>query len=63
MKFDNLGLALRMALEFYTNVAEGLKLKVRRTFQRLILKFAEFTVEKLVGGRVVGGFWPPRHPE
>ena len=63
MKFDNLGLALRMALEFYTSVAEGLKLKVRRTFQRLILKFAEFTVEKLVGGRVVGGFLPPRHPE
>ena len=46
-----------MALEFYTNVAEGLKLKVRRKFQRLILKFAEFTVEKLVGGEGCGGLF------
>ena len=28
-KFNNLGLALDMALKFYTSVAKGLKLKVR----------------------------------
>ena len=48
-KFDNLGLALGMALKFYVSVAEGLKLKVRR-FWRLIPTFVEFVGENLVGG-------------
>ena len=37
-----------MALKFYTCVAKGLKLKVRK-FHRLIPTFVEVTVEKLVG--------------
>ena len=31
-KFNNLGLALDIALKFYTSVANGLKLKVRKCF-------------------------------
>ena len=38
-----------MILKFYTNVAKGLKLKVRK-FLGLIPKFVEVTGEKLVGG-------------
>ena len=40
-------MTLDMALTFYTSVAKGLKLKVRK-FRRLIPMF-EFTGEKLVG--------------
>ena len=54
-KFDNLGLALGTNLKFYTIVAKGLKLKVRK-FCGLIPTFAEVTEEKLVGG---GRFAPP----
>ena len=43
-----------MALKFYTSVAKGLKLKVRK-FLRLIPTFPEVTEEKLVGG----AFLPP----
>ena len=53
-KFKNLGLALGMT--FYTSVAKGLKLKVRKLWG-LIPTFVEFTGEKLVGG----AFLP--HPE
>ena len=49
MKFNNLGLALGMALTFYTSVTKGLKLKVRK-FQGPVLTFVEVTGEKLVGG-------------
>ena len=42
MKFNNLGLALGMALKFYTSVTKGLKLKVG-TFKELIPTFAEVT--------------------
>ena len=52
-KFNNLGLALGTNLRFYTSVAKGLKLQVRK-FWRLIPTFVEVTGEKLVGGR--GGF-------
>ena len=52
-KFNNLGLTLGTNLRFYTSVAKGLKLQVRK-FWRLILTFVEVTGEKLVGGR--GGF-------
>ena len=46
-----------MGLKFYTSVAKGLKLKVRK-FWGLTSTFAE---EKLVGG---GAFLPsPPHPE
>ena len=38
-----------MVLKFYTSVAKGSKLKVRK-FLRLILKLAEVTGEKLVVG-------------
>ena len=47
LKLNNLGLALGMALEFYTSIANRLKLKVRM-FLRLILMFLEVTEEKLV---------------
>ena len=53
-KFKNFGLVLGMALKFYTSVAKGLKLKVRK-FLRLISMFAEVTREKLVGGCEGGG--------
>ena len=49
----NLGLALGMALKFYTGVGKGLKLKIRKIW-RLIPTFVEVTGEKLVGG-----FLPP----
>ena len=45
--FNNLGLAPGMALKFYTSVAKGLKLKVRK-FLGVIPKFVEVTGEKLV---------------
>ena len=47
-KFDNLGLALGINLKFYTSVAKGLKLKVRKCWG-LIPTFAEDTGKKLVG--------------
>ena len=46
-KFNNLGLALGMALKFYATVAKGLNLKVRK-FWRLIPTFIEVTGKKLV---------------
>ena len=48
-KFNNLGLALGMALKFNTNLAERLKLKVRK-FWELIPIFLEVIREKLVRG-------------
>ena len=48
LKLNNLGLALGMALKFYTNVAIGLQLKVRK-FLGLIPAFVEVTGVKLVG--------------
>ena len=48
MKFNNLGLALGMALKLYTTVAKGLKLKARK-FQGLILTFAKVTDINLLG--------------
>ena len=48
-KFNNLGLALGTNLKFYTSVAKGLKLKVKK-FWGLISTFVEVTGEKLVGG-------------
>ena len=47
-KFNNFGKALGANLKFYTSVAKGLKLKVRK-FWRPNLTFAEVTGEKLVG--------------
>ena len=62
-KFNNLGLTLGMNLTFYSSVAKGLKLKVRK-FWRLIPTFVEVAGEKLLrgwgsGGGVVGTFWTP----
>ena len=48
-KFNNLRLALGMALKFYTSVAKELKLKVKK-FWGLIRTFVEVTWKKLVGG-------------
>ena len=48
-KFNNLELALDMALKFYTSVVKGLKLKIRKVWG-IILTFVGVTVEKLVGG-------------
>ena len=48
-KFNNLGLALGTNLKFYTSVAKGLKLKVRK-FWGPNPTFVEVTGEKLVGG-------------
>ena len=45
-KLNNLGLALSMALKFYTSAAKGLKLKVRK-FCGLILTFVEAREKKL----------------
>ena len=58
-KFNNLGLALGTNLKFYTSVAKGLKLKVRK-FGGLNPTFVEFTGEKLIGG--VGLFAPTPPP-
>ena len=49
-KFNNFGLALGMALKFYTNMEKGLKLKVRKIWG-LIFTFVGVTVEKLGGGQ------------
>ena len=54
-KFNNLGLAPGTNLKFYTSVAIGLKLKVRKSWG-LIPTFVEVAEEKLVGG---GAFCPP----
>ena len=51
--FNNLLLALSIALKFYTNVAKVLKVKVRK-FLKLIPMFVEVTGEKLVRERVGG---------
>ena len=48
-KFNNLGIAPGKNLKFYTSVAKGLKLKVRK-FWRLIPTFVKVTGEKLVEG-------------
>ena len=47
-KFNNLGLAGGMALKFYTSIAKGLKLKVRKLWG-LSLMFVEVTGENLIG--------------
>ena len=47
-KFNNFGLALGMALTFYSSVAKGLKLNVRKLWG-LIHTFVEIKGEKLVG--------------
>ena len=54
-KFDNLGLALGTNLTFYTSVAKGLKLKVRKS-SGPNPTFLEVTGEKLVEE---GLFAPP----
>ena len=51
---NDLGLTLGMGLKFYTDVAEVLKLKVRK-FWGLILRFVEVPEEKLIKGR--GGYY------
>ena len=51
-KFNNLGLTQGIALTFYTSVAKGLKLKVRK-FRRLIRTFAEVTGKNILN-RVKG---------
>ena len=56
IKFNNLGLALCMALKFYTSEAKGLKLKVRM-FWGLIPTIVEVTGEKLVGGLFAPTSW------
>ena len=58
-KFNNLELALGMALKIYKGVAKGLKLKLKK-FSGLIPTLAEVAGEKLVEG----AFCPsPPHPE
>ena len=49
-----MGLALGINLKFYTSVAKGLTLKVRK-FGRIIRMFVEVTGEK----PVAGAFLPP----
>ena len=48
-KFNNLGLAICIALKFSTSVAKGLKLEVRK-FWGLVLTFVEVSGKKLVEG-------------
>ena len=50
-KWNNLGLALGMALKFHTIVAKGFKLQVRKSCM-LIPTFVEVAREKLVGGEL-----------
>ena len=50
LKFNNLGLALGVTLTFYTSVAKGLKLKLRKFFG-LSPTFVEVTGEKLLERR------------
>ena len=57
-KFNNLELARGTNLIFYTSVAKGLKLKVRKLWS-LTPTFVEVTGEKLVEGL----FGTPAHPE
>ena len=57
IKFNNLGPALDKNLKFYTSLAKGLKLKVKK-FWGLVSTFVEVAGEKLVGGEL---FAP--HPE
>ena len=52
-KFDNLGLTQGANMKFYTNVAKGLKLKVRK-FWGLIPTFVEVTGKKLGGEWLFG---------
>ena len=52
-------MALGMTLKFYTSVAKGLKLKVRKICG-LSPTFVEVTGEKLVGGE--GAFCPHPRP-
>ena len=56
-KSNNLGLALGTSLKFYTSVAKGLKVKVRK-FLELVPTFVEVTRENLIGG-----LFAPSHPE
>ena len=50
-KFNNLRLALGMALKFYISLAKVLKLKVRKFFG-LILTFVEVTMETFLTHQV-----------
>ena len=59
LKFHNFGLALGMASKFYTSVAKGLQLKLRK-FLGLIPTFVEVTGETLVGE---GELFAPPDPE
>ena len=56
-KFNNLGPTLGTNLNFYTSVAKGLKLKVRKLLG-LISTFVEVTGEKLVGAGAAGYLSP-----
>ena len=47
-KFNNLGVALDLALKFYISLAKGLRIKLK-TFSLLIPTFLEVSVDKLVG--------------
>ena len=47
LKFNNLGLALGVAMKFYTSLEKGLKLKVRK-FRGLSPTLVEVTKEKLI---------------
>ena len=50
-----------MALKFYTSVAKGLKLEVKKFFSELICTLLEITGEKQVGKGGGGLFAPPVH--
>ena len=50
-----MGLTLGVTLNYYTSVAKGLKLRVRK-FLGLTLTFAEVTGENVVGGLFVPQF-------
>ena len=55
-RFNNLGLALGTNLEFYTSVAKGLKLKVRKFFRANSYVCRSYRGKLVVRG---GGFLPP----
>ena len=58
VQIQYMGLTLVTNLKFYTSVAKGLKLRVRK-FWGLIHNFVEVTQEKLVGGEAFCSTCPP----
>ena len=62
MKFNNLGLALRMSLKFYTSVAKELKIKTKEVLVVISL-IVEVAGENKEKGVLLSPYPFPPHPE